>query len=111
MIGKISAEILGTAGALDDKTVNGQTCSDAELAIGTPVYMQVRWGQTFGANFPVEFYISDCIVSDADNHEYKFIEAGCGEPVVDGEYSPTGIHQPVVDGEWRIFTIAKPDSI
>lgn len=60
-----------------------EAIADQELAIGTPVFMQVMWEQTFGPNFPVEFYVSDCVVSDNDGNEYKVIDAGCGDKVVD----------------------------
>ena len=38
--------------------------------------MQVLWNQQFIDDFPVEFYISECIVSDADN-EFSVVESGC----------------------------------
>ena len=92
----------------------GEEVTDAELAIGTAVYMQVRWGQSFGETFPVEFYISDCIVSDADNHEYKVIEAGCGEAVVDatllsnGEYSQS---QNPIQYRYNSFSFTEEETV
>ena len=63
-----------------------ETFEDAitdEQAIGKPVYFQVLWDETFGANFPVEFYVSECMVSDNDDHQYKVIDAGCGAKATD----------------------------
>lgn len=55
---------------------------DVEIDIGQPIYMQVLWDQTFGANFPVEFYIAQCVVSDNDDNEFKIIDEGCGAQLV-----------------------------
>ena len=83
---------------------------DVQLDIGTPVFMQVLWNQQFSDDFPVEFYISECIVSDADN-EFSVVESGCGNDIVVAELLTDGYSQDKIQYRYNSFSFTEEQTV
>ena len=85
--------------------------ADTQLDIGTPVYMQVLWNQKFSDDFPVEFYVSGCIVSDNDGNEYSVVESGCGDDVVDALLLTDGYSQERIQYQYNSFSFTEEQTV
>ena len=84
---------------------------DNSLAIGAPVHMQVLWDQTFSSNFPVQYYISECIVSDDEGHQFNVINAGCGATVLDTTLLSTAYSQTVIQYKYNSFSFVEEQTV
>lgn len=85
--------------------------ADHELAIGTPVHMQVLWDQSFSEAFPVKFYISECAVSDDDGHQFKVIDASCGASVVDSTLLSPFFSNSFIQNRYNSFSFTEEETV
>ena len=82
-----------------------------EMDIGTRVYMQVSWNQTFGVNFPAEFYIDQCVVSDSDGNQFKVIDGGCGAELVESHLLSPAYSQDLIRYRYNSFAFQEEQKI
>ena len=54
-----------------------------KLIIGQLFFVNIEWGVQFSAEFPLNFYVENCLVQNADKtKEYKIIKNGCTSDIV-----------------------------
>ena len=84
---------------------------DYEMDIGTQVHMQVLWNQAFGANFPVEFYIAQCVVSDNDDNQFKVIDGGCGAELIETTVLSSAYSRNFIRYRYNSFSFKEDQNI
>ena len=86
--------------------------TEIEMDIGTSVHMQVLWNHNqFGADFPVQFYISECVVSDNDGNTFTVVDDGCGDDLVNAELVADGYSQDKIQYRYNSFSFTDEQTV